>query len=47
MNEDVGVDEVTRVVDREETILGHGAGQQHDRPMSDMSVETWVMGRAL
>jgi len=36
-------EEIARAGDREGTILGHGAGQQHDRPTSDMS----VMGRAL
>jgi len=33
--------------DREGTIIGHGAGQQHDRPTSEMSIKTWEMGRAL
>ena len=40
-------EEITRAGDREGTTLGHGAGQQHDRPTSDISVKTWVMGRAL
>ena len=40
-------EEMARAGDREGTILGHEAGQQHDRPTSDMSVKTWMVGRAL
>ena len=40
-------EEMARAGDQEGTILGHEAGQQHDRPTSDMSVKTWVVGRAL
>ncbi|KAF5353971.1 hypothetical protein D9756_007010 [Leucocoprinus leucothites] len=33
--------------DDDDTVMGHGDGQQHDRRASAASVETWEMGRAM